>query len=74
MSATIGNLSDICTFLNADVYTRNFRPVELTEYVKCNNEIAKINWNTANENEILSYARTVSFKVCIINFKASYRP
>lgn len=62
MSATIGNLSDIQQFLKADVYTRNFRPVELIEYVKCGNQIAKVNWNTDDEN-IFEVVRTVDFSV-----------
>lgn len=62
MSATIGNLTEICKFLNADVYTRNFRPVELTEYVKCGNEIAKINWNV-EENEVFTFTRSATFNV-----------
>lgn len=62
MSATIGNLQEICTFLNADVYQRNFRPVELTEYIKCGDEIAKINWD-ANQEELLTFNRKATFHV-----------
>lgn len=62
MSATIGNLKEICTFLNADVYQRNFRPVELTEYVKCGDEIAKINWEKSEE-ELLTFCRRATFHV-----------
>lgn len=39
MSATIGNMQEVGDFLNAHVYTRDFRPVELTETIKINNEI-----------------------------------
>ncbi|XP_076295876.1 helicase POLQ-like [Lasioglossum baleicum] len=39
MSATIGNLKEIAEFLNADLYTGNFRPIEIKEYVKCNDDI-----------------------------------
>ena len=42
MSATISNLKEIAKFLKADVYTRNFRPVELKEFVKIGNEIRSI--------------------------------
>ncbi|CAG9764616.1 unnamed protein product [Ceutorhynchus assimilis] len=61
MSATIGNIMDLSKFLNAEVYTKNFRPVELTEYVKCENMIAKINWNYADENDILIEANKVDY-------------
>lgn len=43
MSATIGNLQEIGYFLDAYVYTRNFRPVQLTEYVKNDCFLYKIN-------------------------------
>lgn len=43
MSATIGNIQEIGDFLNAYVYTKDFRPVELTETVKINEEIFVIN-------------------------------
>lgn len=43
MSATIGNMQEIGDFLNAHVYTRDFRPVQLTETLKINDEIFMIN-------------------------------
>lgn len=43
MSATIGNIQEIGDFLNAYVYTKDFRPVELTETLKINEEIFVIN-------------------------------
>jgi len=43
MSATIGNMQEIGEFLNAHVYTRDFRPVKLTETVKLNEQIFVIN-------------------------------
>lgn len=67
MSATIGNLGDICKFLNADVYQRNFRPVELTEYVKCGDDIAKINWDS-KEEQLLAFCRKATFHVSIVFF------
>lgn len=43
MSATISNLPEVAEFLRADIYTRDFRPVELTEYAKIGAEIYSIN-------------------------------
>ncbi|XP_063926128.1 helicase POLQ-like isoform X2 [Zophobas morio] len=57
MSATIGNVEDLCTFLDAEIYTQNFRPVELTEYVKCGPEIAKISYN--KKDELLKVVRRI---------------
>lgn len=65
MSATIGNLQEVCRFLNADLYSRNFRPVELTEYVKCGNEIAKVNV-TADKENALEVVRKTDFGVSIV--------
>lgn len=62
MSATIGNLKDICQFLKADVYTGNFRPVKLDEYVKCGNVLAKVIVPSDKEN-VLKPVRTENFKV-----------
>lgn len=45
MSATISNLSQLASFLRADIYTRDFRPVELKEFVKIGPEILSIDPN-----------------------------
>ncbi|KAJ0179106.1 hypothetical protein K1T71_004818 [Dendrolimus kikuchii] len=45
MSATIGNLPEIAQFLHADVFERQFRPVELMEYVKLGDALHKISWS-----------------------------
>lgn len=63
MSATIGNISEVCKFLNAEVYTNNFRPVELTEYVKCENELAKINWKAKDESDLFIPEKKYNFSV-----------
>lgn len=71
MSATIGNLKEICTFLKADVYTRNFRPVELIEYVKCENNLLKINYGSEDEN-FFEFVKSDDFSVRINFFKFYY--
>ncbi|XP_055856118.1 helicase POLQ-like isoform X1 [Episyrphus balteatus] len=62
MSATIGNLPELSDFLDADVYTRGFRPVELKEYIKCGCDILEINTAGSCLEEIFVYKRTVNFK------------
>jgi len=42
MSATIENKHEISQFLDADLYVRNFRPVELTEYIKFGKELYRV--------------------------------
>ncbi|XP_035891820.1 helicase POLQ-like [Anopheles stephensi] len=42
MSATIGNLTEVARFMLADVYSRDFRPVELKEYVKCGEDMYEV--------------------------------
>lgn len=75
MSATIGNLSEIATFLNADIYTRNFRPVELKEYVKCGSDILSVNPNAPTPEEAFTTERTVDFGVSdpLQKFDSTYR-
>jgi len=41
MSATLSNFDDIRLFLEADIEENNFRPVELIEFIKCNDNIFK---------------------------------
>ncbi|XP_016975255.2 helicase POLQ-like [Drosophila rhopaloa] len=61
MSATIGNLSEISSFLNADVYTRGFRPVELKEYIKCGSDLLEINSAGQTLEEIFVPSRSVDY-------------
>ena len=65
MSATIGNLEEVANFLRADVYTRDFRPVELTEYLKHDNDLYIINKNCTNSEEKLQHHRQLNFSVSI---------
>lgn len=65
MSATIGNLNEVSKFLNADVYTRDFRPVELKEYIKCGADILAINPNAQSSEDAFSFVRTVDYDVSI---------
>ncbi|XP_055709420.1 helicase POLQ-like isoform X2 [Phlebotomus papatasi] len=43
MSATIGNIMEIEQFMEATTFAGNFRPVKLTEYIKCENDIYEVN-------------------------------
>lgn len=60
MSATIGNLKEIAQFLNADTYSQNFRPIEITEYVKCENYIWVVDLNS---EELLVTISNKDYKV-----------
>ncbi|KAG5676239.1 hypothetical protein PVAND_006088 [Polypedilum vanderplanki] len=51
MSATIANLQDVANFLFADIYTRNFRPIELQEYVKVDGDLYMVDYKATNAND-----------------------
>ncbi|KAF7991406.1 hypothetical protein HCN44_002968 [Aphidius gifuensis] len=58
MSATIGNLAEIAEFLKADMYVENFRPVELKEYVKCEDKMCLVD---VKEENIFQDCKTVKY-------------
>lgn len=74
MSATIGNLPELSEFLNADVYTKNFRPIELVEYVKCGKEISRVNWNHTDEDNLLVEPKRVQYRVTMESYLSKYFP
>ena len=59
MSATIGNLGEVSRFLKAESYSGTFRPVELTEYVKCGEDIFSIDQKT---EEVMKHVRKLASK------------
>ncbi|CAH1789930.1 unnamed protein product [Owenia fusiformis] len=61
MSATLNNTSDLTRFLQAELYSNNFRPVELTEYVKLEDNIFTVNADTIIPDEKLRHDRIVSY-------------
>lgn len=63
MSATIGNLPELAEFLDADVYQKDFRPVELREYIKCGSDLIEIKKDASSIENTFTYHRTVSFNV-----------
>lgn len=67
MSATIGNLPELAAFLDADVYQKDFRPVELREFVKCGSDLLEIKKDADSIENTFVYDRTVSFNVSTIN-------
>jgi len=51
MSATLSNIGDLKTFLKAEVYSNDFRPVELKEFVKVGCDIYKVPKSSDPEEE-----------------------
>ncbi|XP_069023304.1 helicase POLQ-like isoform X1 [Embiotoca jacksoni] len=59
MSATLGNIKDLQTFLRAENYTNDFRPVELKEYVKLKDTIYEVN---PKEEDCFRFSRLLNYK------------
>lgn len=68
MSATIGNINELATFLHADVYNKDFRPVELREHIKCGADILEIKKNAICADGTFVPTRTVEYNVCEKSF------
>uniref|UniRef100_A0AAG5DNE5 DNA polymerase theta n=1 Tax=Anopheles atroparvus TaxID=41427 RepID=A0AAG5DNE5_ANOAO len=61
MSATIGNLTEVARFMLADVYCRDFRPVELKEYVKCGDDLYEVRGQAQRTEEVFGEKRRLQF-------------
>jgi POLQ-like helicase len=59
MSATLSNLNDISRFFDADVVQRDFRPVELIQYVKYGDKMYQYMEKGADEN-LFQAVRTIA--------------
>ncbi|CAB1425352.1 unnamed protein product [Pleuronectes platessa] len=59
MSATLGNIRDLQTFLKAENYTNDFRPVQLKEYVKLNDTIYEVD---PKEEDCFRFSRLLNYK------------
>ena len=66
MSATLSNIKDLAGFLgDACIYTNNFRPVALTEYIKYDSNVMMVDSKLGNENG-LKHHRFIKHKVSIV--------
>lgn len=65
MSATIGNLPELAEFLDADIYHKDFRPVELREFIKCGADLLEIKKDAADLENAFVRDRSVSFGVIL---------
>uniref|UniRef100_A0A5S6QKW7 Helicase POLQ-like n=1 Tax=Trichuris muris TaxID=70415 RepID=A0A5S6QKW7_TRIMR len=57
MSATLSNLEHLKTFMNADLFIHQFRPISLTEYVKLDQLVYKVDTNSQDPREVLVFYR-----------------
>ncbi|XP_052903094.1 helicase POLQ-like [Anopheles moucheti] len=66
MSATIGNLTEVARFMLADVYSRDFRPVELKEFVKCGEDLYAVRsqGQTGRTEDVFGEKRALEFVDC----------
>lgn len=61
MSATLNNIGDLLSFLKADIFSSDFRPVKLTEYVKLQDNIFEVQKGVTLQDS-LDHQRTVTFE------------
>ncbi|XP_067948031.1 helicase POLQ-like [Watersipora subatra] len=61
MSATLNNMDDLARFLNAEVYSNDYRPVELDEYVKMGEDLFKVDPRPLPIEEKLKHSRTLNY-------------
>ncbi|XP_075400210.1 helicase POLQ-like isoform X2 [Tenrec ecaudatus] len=59
MSATLSNVEDLQEFLEAEYYTSHFRPVELKEYLKINDELYEVDSKAENG---ITFSRLLTYK------------
>ncbi|XP_035673236.1 helicase POLQ-like [Branchiostoma floridae] len=62
MSATLNNIQELQTFLSAEVYSNNFRPVQLKEYLKITDSIYEVNSKALCPEDQIQFSRMVSYK------------
>ncbi|KAI9551698.1 hypothetical protein GHT06_022034 [Daphnia sinensis] len=61
MSATIGNIDELSNFLKAEIYTEDFRPVQLREFIKTGDQILEIDKRQRGSQEnFMKHSRSVS--------------
>ncbi len=63
MSATLSNIQDLCAFARAEVYSSDFRPVELKEYIKMEDNIFEINPSALCPDDRFIHSRILAFPV-----------
>ncbi|XP_022092719.1 helicase POLQ-like isoform X2 [Acanthaster planci] len=61
MSATLSNIQDLCIFMRAEVYCSDFRPVELKEYIKIEDNIFEVNQSALCPDDRFTHSRILTF-------------
>ncbi|RUS81301.1 hypothetical protein EGW08_010943 [Elysia chlorotica] len=61
MSATLNNIDELQQFLHAEIYSNNFRPVPLKEFVKVEDNIFHVNHQTLRAEDRLEHDKFVTF-------------